>query len=671
MAAVTVSLSRPLYLRGKSINQVRSCQSSLTRRSRPCKWSTKRGAAEFSPCLRRVPLAANMRSMTRTSRDYGWPCCWIAGSCLLFLWFAPAPSKAETRPASPRSTPAKASSQDDSLVLHAPKDLALQPEGERKARALLDYVQALDLQDDGESEKALAAFERVLNIDPGEIDLATRVAYLLTQQGDYPRAIDILKDAVKAQPKEPGPYLQLAYIYAKYLKKMDPAIEYARQAVALAPKQIDGYQRLAEVQLTAKNRKGALQTLDRATKVDTNDPSFWTQLGKLYLALIVPSDKSPDPVELQKVNVVIQKAVALAPSDASVLKDAADYYAASQQVQEAIPLYLRVLELQPNDANAREKLATSFILTNQRGKAIEMLQEIIQQHPEKYQPYELLGRVLEEDAKALGEAKKFEEAKAVYFKAAASYEQSLLINASQPNGYLHLAEIILTRLRDNERAVRLLKDARRHFPGASQITYLLAIALREAKQSQASVALFEEALHESQAQGDDVANGRFFFEYGAAAERAGLYDKAADLFKKSVQFDPADAAEAYNYLGFMWADQNTHLDEAEDYIKRALAADPENGAYLDSLGWLHFRRGQYEQALAELLSAQQALKTDDPTVLEHIGDTYSMLNQIPKALEYWQKALSLDQSNNKLAAKIGAAKTKDGLGTPQAVSPSK
>ena len=83
------------------------------------------------------------------------------------------------------------------------------------------------------------------------------------------------------------------------------------------------------------------------------------------------------------------------------------------------------LELQPNDSNAREKLATGFMLTNQRGKAIEMLQEIIQQHPEKYQPYELLGRVLEEDAKALAQADKTEEAKAEYSKAAASFEQSL------------------------------------------------------------------------------------------------------------------------------------------------------------------------------------------------------------------------------------------------------
>ena len=226
-------------------------------------------------------------------------------------------------------------------MLHAPKDLALQPEGERKARALMDYVEALDLQDNGESERALDAFERVLNIDPGEVDLATRVAFLLTQQGDYPRAIDILKDAVKAQPNAPGPYLQLAYIYAKYLKKLEPAIRYAQQAVTLDPNEIDGYQRLAEVQLTARNRKAALQTLDRAAKIETNDPSFWIQLGKLYLALLAEPDKNPKPEELQKVNTVFHKALALAPSDASVLKDAADYFAASQKVQEAIPLYLR------------------------------------------------------------------------------------------------------------------------------------------------------------------------------------------------------------------------------------------------------------------------------------------------------------------------------------------
>ncbi len=573
--------------------------------------------------------------------------------------------------AAPRrpAPPPPSARQDDSLVLRAPKDLALRPDGERKARALLDYVKALDWQDNGESEKALEAFERVLNVDPGEIDLATRVAFLLTQEGDYPRAIDILKDAVKVQPNEPEPYLQLAYIYAKYLKKMDPAIGYAERAVKLAPDQIDGYQRLAEVQLTARRPKDALRTLDRAGKVETNDPSFWVQLGKLYLALVAQPDKNPSPDELEKVNVVFRKALALAPSDASVLRDAADYFAASQQVQEAIPLYLRVLELQPNDATAREKLATGFMLTNQRGKAINMLQEIIQQHPENYQAYELLGRVLEEDAKALVEAKRIDQAKAEFSKAAASYDQSLLVNPAQPDNYAHLAELLLTRLRENDRAVRLLQDARRRFPNTPQLTYLLAIALREARHEQEAVTTFEEALHESEATGQEIVNDRFYFEYGAAAERAGLYDKAADLFKRAIELDPADAAQASNYLGYMWADQNMQLEEAETYIKSAIAAEPDNAAYLDSLGWLHYRQGKYEQALAELLNSAHAMSEEDPTVFEHIGDTYAALEQKAEALDYYQRALLLDQENKKLAAKIAAVKTKLSKGDPAGATP--
>ena len=594
----------------------------------------------------------------------------LAGCWLLLVSVASARPLEVRRPA-PLSTPAVPPRQDDSVVLHPPKDLALKPEAERKARALLDYVRALDLQDDGEAEQALAAFERVLNVDPGEVDLATRVAYLLTQQGDYPRAIDILKDAVKAQPKEPGPYLQLAYIYAKYLRKMEPAIRYAQQAITLAPEEIEGYQRLAEVQLTAHNPRAALKTLDRAAKVETNDPSFWTQLGKLYLALVAQPDKRPKADELQIINAVFQKAIKLAPGDASILKDAADYYAASEQIKDAIPLYLRVLELQPSDANAREKLATGFMLTNQRGKAIEMLQEIIQQHPEKYQTYELLGRVLEEEAKSLFEAKKIDQAKADYAKAAANYEQSLLVNPAQPDNYVHLAELLLFNLRENERAVKLLKEAQHRFPSTPQFTYLLAVALREAGHAQQSVATFAEALHEAEAAGQEMTNGRFYFEYGAAAERAGLYDKAAELFKQSIDADPADAAEAYNYLGFMWADQGQHLDEAEDYINRALAVDPNNGAYLDSLGWLHYRRGNYQQALSELLRAAKALKVDDPVVFEHIGDTYSALNDNAKAIGYWEKALALDKTNKQLATKIAEAKSRLSKSDPAGGTPLK
>src|SRR5205085_10200712 len=146
-------------------------------------------------------------------------------------------------------------------------------------------------------------------------------------------------------------------------------------------------------------------------------------------------------------------------------KEVADYYAASQQLKEAIPLYLRVLELQPDDANAQEKLATGFVLTNQRDKAVEMLEQIIKEHPEKYQPYDLLAQVLDEQARSLQRANRLEEAKAKFAKVAASYEQSLLINPNHPSTYLHLAELLLGPSRDADRAVKLLLEALRRCPG--------------------------------------------------------------------------------------------------------------------------------------------------------------------------------------------------------------
>ena len=388
------------------------------------------------------------------------------------------------------------------------------------------------------------------------------------------------------------------------------------------------------------------------------------------MAILFKSDSQPKPDELKRTNEIFKKAAEHAGDDPAVLKEIADYYAASQQLKEAIPLYLHVLELQPDDANAREKLATGFILTNQRGKAVEMLEQIIKEHPEKYQSYDLLAQVLEDEARSLQRANRLEEAKAKFAKVAANYEQSLLINPSHPSTYLHLAELLLGPLRDADRAVKLLTDARRRFPGAPEIVYYLAIAQREAKQSQQAVATFEEALHEAQLdEDDDVINAKFYFNYGAAAEQAGLYEKAANLLRKSIALDPANSAEAYNYIGYMWADHNMNLDEAEAMIKRALESEPNNASYLDSLGWVEFRKGKFDQALNDLLHAAKSVERDDPVVFEHIGDTYLKLNRVPEALDAWQKALALDPKNKTLADKIKGTKKTIGKDLPEKTNP--
>src|SRR5262249_44737158 len=259
-------------------------------------------------------------------------------------------------------------------------------------------------------------------------------------------------------------------------------------AIRNDPKSIDAYQQLYEIEVAAGEDKKAIQSLERALQVQNNDPTFWSQLGKLYASLVFKSDQEPKPDDLKRVNAIFKKASDNANDDPGVLKDVADYYAATQQIKEAIPLYLRVLELQPDDVNAREKLATGFVLTNQRDKAVEMLEQIIKEHPEKYQPYDLLAQVLDEEARSLHRANHFEEAKARVATVARNYEESLLVNPNHAATYVRLAELLLGPLRDAARAVKLLAEARRRFPGAPEIVYYLAIAQREAKQSQQAVA---------------------------------------------------------------------------------------------------------------------------------------------------------------------------------------
>jgi tetratricopeptide (TPR) repeat protein len=96
-----------------------------------------------------------------------------------------------------------------------------------------------------------------------------------------------------------------------------------------------------------------------------------------------------------------------------------------------------------------------------------------------------------------------------------------------------------------------------------------------------------------------------------------------------------------------------NLDEAGELIKKALDAEPDNGAFLDSIGWLHFKKGEYEQALKNLNRAVENMKKEDAVVFEHLGDTYHKLGKTTEALSYWQRSLSLED-NPKVREKIDA-----------------
>jgi Flp pilus assembly protein TadD len=134
------------------------------------------------------------------------------------------------------------------------------------------------------------------------------------------------------------------------------------------------------------------------------------------------------------------------------------------------------------------------------------------------------------------------------------------------------------------------------------------------------------------------------FMRGAMYERMKQYDAAEAEFRKVLSANPEHAG-ALNYLGYMLADRNVRLDEAHDLIKKAVDLDPDNGAYLDSLGWVYYRQGRLNEAEDLLLRAIGHMG-GDPTVHDHLGDVYLKLGKTREAVVQWQASLKQFQAGS-------------------------
>ena len=141
------------------------------------------------------------------------------------------------------------------------------------------------------------------------------------------------------------------------------------------------------------------------------------------------------------------------------------------------------------------------------------------------------------------------------------------------------------------------------------------------------------------------------FLRGAWAERQKHFDQAEDFFHQALDIDP-DNAMVLNYLGYMLADKGTKLPEALKMVRKAVEQEPMNGAYLDSLGWVYFKLGQYELAEENLHQAVERDQTD-PTVHEHLGDLYEKTGRIRLAAAQWE--LSLNEFSHSAAADVEPA----------------
>jgi len=145
------------------------------------------------------------------------------------------------------------------------------------------------------------------------------------------------------------------------------------------------------------------------------------------------------------------------------------------------------------------------------------------------------------------------------------------------------------------------------------------------------------------------------FRQAASLEREKKVPESVAAFEKLLALKP-DHGAALNYLGYMFADRNENLDRALELVTKAVALEPSNAAYLDSLGWICFRLGRLDEAEKHLLTAKR-LSPDDPTIEEHLGDLEEKRGDVAKARERWTRALALEPEDGGAAIRAKLERT--------------
>jgi Tfp pilus assembly protein PilF len=137
-------------------------------------------------------------------------------------------------------------------------------------------------------------------------------------------------------------------------------------------------------------------------------------------------------------------------------------------------------------------------------------------------------------------------------------------------------------------------------------------------------------------------------------DELGRHTEADSMYARALRLVPDNATLLNNY-SYSLSERGARLGEALDMVKRALEKEPKNGAFLDTIGWIYYKMGDYELALKYIL---QAIETRDSSaeVMEHLGDVYDKLGQPENAQKYWQKALDLDRTRKSVQEKLGLTK---------------
>jgi tetratricopeptide (TPR) repeat protein len=467
------------------------------------------------------------------------------------------------------------------------------------------------------STEALAAYKKVLELDPENEDAMTGQAMVYTDLGDAKAAADLLRKVADKNPT-PRSLENLASVYEQ-LKDYSLAAEMLRRALEQQPGNADLKHQLAQDLLFSDQVDDALKTYQELIEDDPKDEAALLRISKIY----------QQKRDFAKAHQAADKAKELDPNNIEIQYNDVTLLATEGRTPEAIKALKAILDSTAKKTyNADERnnrvslldgLGGLYQKIEQFGAAVETYRQMAELDPD------VAPRALAEVVDTYRLAKDFPKAEAEAEAASKKYPADRLV-----------VSVHASLLADMGKTDQAVTETRKLLDGKNdRETYINLAQIYDKAKNFGEMAKMLDAAEKLSPGNDDKEN--VIFMRGAMYERMKNYTEAEEEFRKVLAINP-DNASALNYLGYMLADRGVRLEEARDLIAKAVERDPKNGAYLDSLGWVLFRLNKLPEAEAKLHEALE-LMSRDPTVHDHLGDVYFHEGKIREAIGQWQSSL--------------------------------
>jgi tetratricopeptide (TPR) repeat protein len=499
------------------------------------------------------------------------------------------------------------------------------PPLDQRVRAYTEYALAISAELNNRTEEALDHYFAAAMAQPNQHDLVVQVTGRLLQAGQGQRAVELLCRATSLPGAPAELHAWLGFAHATQGNR-PAALTANREAIRRDPLLLMGYQNLAILYSEGRQPDLALKTLRTATEQTDADAAFLVSIAELYSS---HSRAHPEHTAAAQASAIaaLDRARALDPQDPILRQRMADVYRYARQHAQAETLYLELLKQHPHLPYLREALAEMYLRDGRQEDATRQLEAIARDRPANDRAAYFLGTLA------------FEESD--FAEAEQMFRRTLLLRPDFEPAYYDLTGVLLAQDKIDE-ALSLLNRARQLFRQRFLLEFYTGLAHARAERYESAVRHFTEAEILGAATEPERLNHIFYFQFGAVSERSGDFTRAETLFRRCLELAP-NFPEALNYLGYMWADRGENLVEARDLIEQAVELEPENAAFLDSLGWVLFRLNQPDKALPWLEKAILHSEEPDATIYDHLGDVHAALGNLDQARDAYLRSLEAEE----------------------------